>query len=41
LYDKYKAGLFYTAKLGLVNEDWDIMGNRLSPDIKDNAAPIN
>lgn len=30
LYDKYKAGLFYASKEGLVNEDWDILGNRLS-----------
>lgn len=28
-YDKYKAGLFYIAKEGLVNEDWDILGNNL------------
>lgn len=28
-YDKYKAGLFYSAKMGLINEDWDILGNRL------------
>lgn len=28
-YDKYKAGLFYVAKDGLVNEDWDLLGNNL------------
>ncbi len=30
IYDKYKAGLFYMAKAGLVNEDWDLLGNSLS-----------
>lgn len=30
IYDKYKAGLFYMAKGGLVNEDWDLLGNTLS-----------
>lgn len=29
-YNKYEAGLFYMVKEGLVNEDWDILGNRLS-----------
>jgi hypothetical protein len=29
-YNKYEAGLFYIVKEGLVNEDWDILGNRLS-----------
>lgn len=29
IYDKYKAGLFYASKEGLVNEDWDILGNNL------------
>lgn len=29
-YNKYEAGLFYMIKNGLVNEDWDILGNRLS-----------
>jgi len=29
IYDKYKAGIFYASKEGLVNEDWDIMGNDL------------
>jgi len=29
-YSKYEAGLFYMVKKGLVNEDWDILGNRLS-----------
>jgi len=28
-YDRYKAGLFYVAKDGLVNEDWDLLGNNL------------
>ena len=28
-YDRYKAGLFYVSKEGLVNEDWDILGNNL------------
>jgi hypothetical protein len=28
-YDRYKAGLFYASKEGLVNEDWDILGNNL------------
>lgn len=32
VYDKYKAILFYVAKEGLVNEDWDIMGNNLEQD---------
>lgn len=27
LYDKYKAGLFYISKEGLVNEDWDLLFN--------------
>lgn len=31
-YDKYKAGLFYISKEGLVNEDWDILGNNLRGD---------
>lgn len=31
-YDKFKAGLFYVAKTGLVNEDWDILGNNLKED---------
>ena len=30
-YDRYKGGLFYTAKNGLVNEDWDILGNKINP----------
>ncbi|MFV8321805.1 hypothetical protein ACNQGI_02705 [Flavobacterium sp. LS2R12] len=29
IYDRYKAGLFYVAKNGLVNEDWDVLGNNL------------
>lgn len=32
LYDKYKAGVFYASKEGLVNEDWDILGNNLKND---------
>ena len=28
-YDKYRAGLFYMTKEGLVNEDWDILYNNL------------
>lgn len=28
-YNRYEAGLFYMVKEGLVNEDWDILGNRL------------
>ena len=28
-YDPYKAGLFYIAKDGLVNEDWDLFGSDL------------
>lgn len=31
-YDKYKAGLFYMTKEGLVNEDWDILYNNLDDD---------
>jgi hypothetical protein len=32
IYDKFKAILFYVAKKGLINEDWDIMGNDLIKD---------
>ncbi|MGV8993121.1 MAG: hypothetical protein ACOH1O_03385 [Flavobacterium sp.] len=32
VYDKYKAGIFYASKNGLVNDDWDIMGNNLKGD---------
>lgn len=32
VYNKYKAGLFYVSKDGLVNEDWDIIGNNLGKD---------
>lgn len=32
VYDKYKAVLFYATKEGLMNEDWDIIGNNLSKD---------
>ena len=34
-YNRYEAALFYIAKDGLVNEDWDILGNCLSAEIKD------
>ena len=27
MYDKYKAGVFYACKDGLVNEDWDLLYN--------------
>lgn len=37
LYSKYKAGLFYMAKTGLVSEDWDILGNNLKGDSTVNA----
>lgn len=33
-YNRYEAGLFYMVKDGLVNEDWDILGNRLSETVK-------
>jgi len=33
-YNRYEAGLFYMVKNGLVNEDWDILGNRLSDTAK-------
>ena len=35
IYDKYKAGLFYVSKDGLVNEDWDLLGNNLGKEISD------
>jgi hypothetical protein len=35
IYDKYKAGLFYVSKDGLVNEDWDVVGNNLGKEIGD------
>ena len=35
IYDKYKAGLFYVSKDGLVNEDWDVLGNNLGKEIGD------
>jgi len=28
-YDQFKAGLFYVSKEGMMNEDWDIIGNNL------------
>lgn len=30
IYDRHQGGLFYMSKEGLVNEDWDILGNNLS-----------
>ena len=33
-YNKYEAGLFYTVKEGLVNEDWDLLGNKLGAGVK-------
>ena len=30
IYDKHLGGLFYMSKEGLVNEDWDILGNNLN-----------
>ena len=35
IYDRYKAGLFYVSKDGLVNEDWDVLGNNLGKEISD------
>lgn len=45
VYDKFQAGMFYLAKEGLVNEDWDILGNNLkdenlSDEIKTNSTAI-
>lgn len=34
-YDRYKAGIYYASKGGLMDEDWDILGNNLG-DIKEN-----
>ena len=34
LYERHKAGIFYMSKTGLVNEDWDILGNNLDADTK-------
>lgn len=31
-YDQFKTALFYASKDGLVNEDWDILGNNLKND---------
>ena len=37
-YNRYEAAIFYSAKGGLVNEDWNIMGNKLADEgIKLNA----
>ncbi len=33
-YNRYEAGLFYMVKKGLVNEDWDILGNCLDKESK-------
>ena len=33
-YNRYEAGLFYMVKEGMFNEDWDILGNRLSKEKK-------
>jgi hypothetical protein len=32
IYDPYKAGIFYMSKEGIINEDWDILGNNLKQD---------
>lgn len=32
IYNRYKAGLFYASKDGLVSEDWDVLGNNLKND---------
>lgn len=37
-YDKYKAGLFYMTKEGLVNEDWDILYNNLEENLLVDAS---
>ena len=34
LYDKYKAGVFYACKDGLVNEDWDLLYNNANEQSK-------
>lgn len=39
IYNKYKAGLFYAVKEGLVNEDWDILGNKLNKNNENQIAP--
>lgn len=40
-YDRYKAGLFYASKEGLVNEDWDILGNNLRNEKLNNENKSN
>lgn len=41
-YDMYQAGVFYMSKEGLVNEDWDILGNNLSnKNMKDESNTNN
>lgn len=37
-YDPFKAGLFYIAKEGLVNEDWDLFGTNLKTCINENKG---
>ena len=32
IYDPYKAAIFYMSKQGIINEDWDILGNNLKQD---------
>ena len=32
IYDKYKAGIFYMTKTGIMNDDWDVIGNNLKED---------
>jgi hypothetical protein len=39
-YSRYEAGLFYMVKEGLVNEDWDILGNRLSDAAKKSSLTV-
>lgn len=41
VYDKFKAGMFYLAKEGLVNEDWDILGNNLENENLSNETKGN
>jgi hypothetical protein len=41
LYDPYKACLFYMSKEGLVNEDWDILGNNLKGATISNGTMVN
>lgn len=41
VYDKFQAGMFYLAKEGLVNEDWDILGNNLKKENLSDEIKIN